>query len=599
VTDPAFSLRAGQDGPLVEGTPGHVLAFQVDGTVAGIPVPSAPVTSVFSRTGAVVPVAGDYAASEVSNDSSVTGADVAAALDALQAAIPAVPVTSVFSRTGAVVPVAGDYAASEVSNDSSVTGADVAAALDALQAAIPAVPVTSVFSRTGAVVPVAGDYAASEVSNDSSVLGATVAAALDNVEADASAASAAAASASSAAAAAQSTATAAEQPYKATFYVDPAFVGTSTGSASNPFTTIAAAFAAAAALALPGAVFRIPPATTITENITFPATGGIWEITSDTGFTGSSTGPRITGAVTCNVNSGTLSVRLSNLIINGNTAGLAATGTILVLTETSVRQVGTITLTQAGTGVVLSIFRGIGPAYAGKTGGSNTGLVSVAGQISAENWVFEGGCTEALASIVTPYQGSTWRSCQLGSTNGTPVAMNLNGASNAFFYDCMAAGPVTFTSTTVGYTVFMDAATLAAFGNASVGLTLTGTGMVLRTLNANLSATTTVNGNVASTPYGGRSPAGLYAVDVSLTLTTAGTLGALQHNVIYTDATGALVTAPVGGTLNIAGALGTKLSATLVFEHNGAAAPIAFSFAGVTTAGAMAVSHISAVRRLN
>jgi hypothetical protein len=43
-------------------------------------------------------------------------------------------VTSVFGRAGAVVPVANDYNASEVFNDSTVVGADVAAALDTVDA---------------------------------------------------------------------------------------------------------------------------------------------------------------------------------------------------------------------------------------------------------------------------------------------------------------------------------------------------------------------------------------------------------------------------------------------------------------------------------
>lgn len=46
-------------------------------------------------------------------------------------------VASVFGRTGAVVAQSGDYAASQVTNDSSVAGADVATALNNLQAAIP------------------------------------------------------------------------------------------------------------------------------------------------------------------------------------------------------------------------------------------------------------------------------------------------------------------------------------------------------------------------------------------------------------------------------------------------------------------------------
>jgi len=49
----------------------------------------APVDSVFGRTGAVVAVADDYAASQVDNDSAVSGAHVSDALDVLAAAATA------------------------------------------------------------------------------------------------------------------------------------------------------------------------------------------------------------------------------------------------------------------------------------------------------------------------------------------------------------------------------------------------------------------------------------------------------------------------------------------------------------------------------
>ena len=96
------------------------------------------VSSVFGRTGAVVATSGDYAASLITNDSGVSGANVSLALDNLAAAIPpAAPVDSVFSRTGTVVAAASDYDASQIDNDSTVVGADVAAALNTLKAAIP------------------------------------------------------------------------------------------------------------------------------------------------------------------------------------------------------------------------------------------------------------------------------------------------------------------------------------------------------------------------------------------------------------------------------------------------------------------------------
>lgn len=64
---------------------------------------------------------GDAATVVAASASTVTAATVAAS-----------PVLSVFSRTGAVVAVANDYAASEVENDSTVAGATVKAALETL-----------------------------------------------------------------------------------------------------------------------------------------------------------------------------------------------------------------------------------------------------------------------------------------------------------------------------------------------------------------------------------------------------------------------------------------------------------------------------------
>lgn len=103
------------------------------------------VTSFNSRTGAVVPVSGDYAASGVTNDSSVTGTGVKGALNALLASIGAISstiaglvtgVSSVFGRAGAVVATVGDYVASQVTNDSTVAGTRVSDALNTLKALV-------------------------------------------------------------------------------------------------------------------------------------------------------------------------------------------------------------------------------------------------------------------------------------------------------------------------------------------------------------------------------------------------------------------------------------------------------------------------------
>jgi len=47
-------------------------------------------------------------------------------------------------------------------------------------------------------------------------------------------------------------------PYVATAYVDPGFAGTSTGSQSNPYTTIAAAFAAMTGAGLSAGIVFYP-----------------------------------------------------------------------------------------------------------------------------------------------------------------------------------------------------------------------------------------------------------------------------------------------------------------------------------------------------
>src|SRR6185369_4609468 len=83
-------------------------------------------------------------------------------------------VASVFGRTGTVVAAANDYKASDVANDSTVSGPTVAAALNALKAN----SVSSVYGRTGAVTATLGDYGSNKITNFSSAPGSTVDAAL-------------------------------------------------------------------------------------------------------------------------------------------------------------------------------------------------------------------------------------------------------------------------------------------------------------------------------------------------------------------------------------------------------------------------------------
>jgi putative Mn2+ efflux pump MntP len=385
------------------------------------------------------------------------------------------------------------------------------------------------------------------------------------------------------------------QPFRGTFHVDPAFVGTSSGSASNPFTTVAAAFAAAAALALAGATLLLPPATTLTENVVFPATGGSWEISSTESSVLNAGTARIVGTVTANNTSAGLSIFALS-------SGLSSSG-VGDLTVKNVVQVGTITLTTSGAGAWVSEFAGPAIASPNKLGGSTSGLVNIAGQVHALNWVFTAGVTDApiIAGPNPPFV-TMYRGCQFGSVNGVAVPIGLGGtALVAHFWDCNFIGPTTFTATNANYQLSLDAASLASV--MRVGVVLTGTNLTLKTLNSNASDTRTVANNLGSTNYAARAAAGLYEIDVEMTLLVAGgagSAGLLQLNAIYTDLTGTLITAPVLAVpLDITGAVGSKQQGALRFQHNGAVAPIAFSLTGIVTPGTMSVAVASAIQRRN
>jgi len=258
---------------------------------------------------------------------------------------------------------------------------------------------------------------------------------------------------------------------------------------------------------------------------------------------------------------------------------------------TCIRHNGSVTLTTAGTGFWVAGFRGVGAPTSNKMGGSNTLLVNVAGVIIAENWVFEGGISEAPNAAFTPYPGSQFHMCWFGSISGSAIPIGLNGLTlNLAFYDCIFVGPTTFTASVSNYIIYIDGASLASLNNPIAGAILVGTGIQLKTINANASSRTTVVNNVGSTALGSRNAEGLYEVVFDQTLLVAGTAGVGQLNVIYTDMIGTLVTVPVGGTLNIASAVGTKAEGSLRFRHNGTAAPIAFSYTGIVTPGAMSVA---------
>lgn len=96
-----------------------------------------------SHSGAWVPgsVAGaTLSASDITNDSAVTGANVDDALDQLNSDIGAIsaPVNSVFGRLGDIAPSYGDYDANQILNTSTVAGHDLESALDNLSSEVSA-----------------------------------------------------------------------------------------------------------------------------------------------------------------------------------------------------------------------------------------------------------------------------------------------------------------------------------------------------------------------------------------------------------------------------------------------------------------------------
>lgn len=155
-----IQLRGAEAGPFVTGNPGDVLTWNpVTRLWAPAPGAGGAVSSVFGRSGAVVAAAGDYAASQVTNDSVVAGLRVDDALDALLTGIAdAMAAISALTTTG-------------VANSSGVAGATATAALNTLNAAVAA--------ANAAIAALTS----SNIANSSSVTGATVTLALNTLKA--------------------------------------------------------------------------------------------------------------------------------------------------------------------------------------------------------------------------------------------------------------------------------------------------------------------------------------------------------------------------------------------------------------------------------
>lgn len=168
---------------LAGGTDGNVLTTH--GT-AGAPtwnVPSSgggsPITSVFTRVGAISAQYNDYSASLIRNDSSVSGTTVTDALNTLSGR--ATGVSSVFGRVNAVAAQFNDYNSSLIFDSSTIAATTVTNALNILNAKVTGV--SSVFGRPNAVTAQAGDYNSSQITNSSSAAGTYVTDALNTLNA--------------------------------------------------------------------------------------------------------------------------------------------------------------------------------------------------------------------------------------------------------------------------------------------------------------------------------------------------------------------------------------------------------------------------------
>ena len=156
---------------------GLVLSSTTTGTRSWVTFPTALVSSVFGRTGVVVAQTGDYTPVQVGaepalGNPSVSGQVLSSTTVGVRSWItpPSAPVSSVFGRTGAVGAQAGDYTAAQVGaepalGNPSIDGYVLSSTTTGTRSWIvpPSAPVSSVFGRTGVVVAQAGDYSFSQI----------------------------------------------------------------------------------------------------------------------------------------------------------------------------------------------------------------------------------------------------------------------------------------------------------------------------------------------------------------------------------------------------------------------------------------------------
>jgi len=355
----------------------------------------------------------------------------------------------------------------------------------------------------------------------------------------------------------------------------------STGSSSNPYTTIAAAFAAAAALSQTAGIIYIPPNATVTENVTFPTTGD-WEIASQITFGQFSA--IISGTIDLST-SAAAQRALTNLDVTGAVSGAATGSPASRLYLRNVQLGSTLTLT----GVSAAVWRvwcdgGASPNLVGQ-GGNISGAVAITG-VMAGAWAYL-----FLSSITTSVTGNVYINCQFSSTS-----LNTNGAGavSVTYYDCIFSANTVLTASSGSMTVSADGPSAA---NLQSVITTTSGTVTIRSLNSNGSPQRqTLAANSGTITLANRYPTSLCVVEFTLTILVAGTAGALQFNLTYTDITGTAQSKTLLGTpLSVTSAAGTEVSGSLIFSQNGATA-IQCTVSGVVTAGSLSYSLGAAVR---
>lgn len=416
---------------------------------------------------------------------------------------------------------------------------------------LPSGGLTSFNGRSApAVVPTAGDYDATEITNTATTIsGPSVAAALDNLNV----------------------------VFRATLYVDPAFTGISTGSQASPHKTVAAAFVAAAALALAGGVIEIPANTTLVENVVFPTTGD-WEIRSAAKF--GYVSAIIQGTVTLN-SAQASQYALTNVQVTGNVTGNATGAPASRLRLSNAILNAQLTLTGTAAAVWRVLLDGSMPGPVGMSG-AIAGAVAVTGAVFGSGYSLFLGFASSVASQFLNM-----------SFNNAAFAGNAAGALVHQFFSCTFTVAMAFVANTGSMQLKLDGASAASL--LAVGFTA-GAGVTTTASVASGSDRRTVAANLGATTIAQRSAPSLMVVEAALTIKVPGTTGPAVLNVIYTDANGTIQTKPVATIADISAAASTEAHGVVPFEQNGATV-IQYSITGIVTPGALSLAVSVSVRQ--